>query len=48
MSFRVEDHASICKEYTEENLLLEISATDRKGKITKYEVPISVSDNCHQ
>lgn len=48
MSFHVEDHASICKEYTEENLLLEISATDKKGKTTKYEVPISVSDNCHQ
>lgn len=48
ISFHVDDHASICKEYTEESLLLEISATDIADKITKYEIPISISDNCHK
>lgn len=48
LSFHVDDHASICKEYTEESLLLEISATDTKDKTIKYEIPISISDNCHK
>lgn len=48
MSFHVENHASICKEYTEESLLLEILATDISNKTTKYEISISISDNCHQ
>lgn len=48
MSFHIDDHASICKEYTEESLLLEISATDLKGKTIKYEISISVSENCQQ
>ena len=48
MSFHVENHARICEEYTEESLLLEISATDLKQKTTKYEIPIIVSDNCQK
>lgn len=48
MTFHIDDHASICKDYTEESLLLEIAATDIKNKTTKYEVSISISDNCHQ
>ncbi len=48
MSFHVDDHASICKEYTEESLLLEISATDISGKTTKYEISIAVSDSCQK
>lgn len=48
MTFHIDDHASICKEYTEESLLLEISATDLKNKTTKYDIPISISDNCHK
>lgn len=46
MSFNIDNHASICKEYTEESLLLEISATTKEDKITKYEIPITISDNC--
>lgn len=46
MSFNIDNHASICKEYTEESLLLEISATTKEDKTTKYEIPITVSDNC--
>ena len=46
MTFNIDNHASICKEYTEESLLLEIAATTKEGKITKYEIPIAISDNC--
>lgn len=46
MTFNIDNHASICKEYTEESLLLEISATTKDNKTTKYEIPISISENC--
>ena len=46
MTFNIDNHASICKEYTEESLLLEISAATKDNKITKYEIPISISENC--
>ncbi len=47
MTFNIDNHASICEEYTEESLLLEISATTKEDKTTKYEIPISISDNCN-
>lgn len=47
MTFNIDNHASICKEYTEESLLLEISATTKEDKTTKYEIPISISENCN-
>lgn len=47
MTFNIDNHASICKEYTEESLLLEISATTKKNKTTKYEIPIQISENCN-
>ena len=48
ISFNVDNHASICKEYTEESLLIEIEAINKKDQITKYEIPIKVSENCTQ
>lgn len=47
MSFHTDDHASICKEYTEENLLIEIIATTIDNKSISYEIPIIVGDSCH-
>ena len=47
MSFNVDNHASICKEYTEESLLIEIEATSKEDKTTKYEIPIKISENCN-
>jgi transcriptional regulator with XRE-family HTH domain len=47
MSFNVDNHASICKEYTEESLLIEIEATNKQDKTTKYEIPIKISENCN-
>ena len=35
MSFNVDNHATICKEYTEESLLIEIEAITKKDKIIK-------------
>ena len=47
MTFNIDNHASICKEYTEESLLIEIEATTTKDKTTKYEIPIKISENCN-
>ena len=47
MTFNIDNHASICEEYTEESLLLEISATSKEDKVSKYEIPISISENCN-
>ena len=47
MKFNVDNHASICKEYTEESLLIEIEATTTKNKTNKYEIPIKISENCN-
>ena len=48
MTYNIENHASICKEYTEESLLIEILATDIEDKIIKYEIPITISENCQK
>lgn len=48
MSYNIDNHASICKEYTEESLLIEILATDKQDKIIKYEIPITISENCQK
>lgn len=48
MSFHSDDHASICKEYTEESLLIEITATTIDNKSNKYEIPIIIGDNCQK
>lgn len=48
MTYNIENHASICKEYTEESLLIEILATDKQDKIIKYEIPITISENCQK
>lgn len=48
MTFNSDNHARVCEEYTEESLLIEILATDKNNKITKYEVPISISENCQK
>ena len=46
MTFNIDNHASICKEYNEDSLLLEISATTKEDKTRMYEIPIDISDNC--
>ena len=48
MTNNIDNHASICKEYTEESLLIEILATDKQDKIIKYEIPITISENCQK
>lgn len=47
IEFKVDDYSRTCKIYTNNNLYLEINATDDEGKITAYKVPLSLDDDCN-
>lgn len=40
------DYKQNCKNFVNNKLCLEISATDSSGKVTLFEVPLSLEDNC--
>lgn len=40
------NYSRTCKNYKENNLYLEINATDSNNKITSYKVPLKLKDNC--
>lgn len=42
----VDDYKQNCKNFIDNRLYLEISATDELGKVTLFEVPLSLEDNC--
>lgn len=46
VKINVDSYEKSCKVYTENSLYLRIDATDLSGKITSYEIPLSLSDNC--
>ena len=48
MTYNIDNHASICKEYTEESLLIEILTINKQDKTIKYEIPITISENCQK
>ena len=48
MFFHVDDDKSICKEYEDENLLIEITATDKNNVSTKFSIPLKTSTNCKE
>lgn len=46
VNFRVDHYEKTCKLYKENSLYLEIEATDLKGKISVYKIPLKLKDNC--
>lgn len=46
VNFNVDNYENTCKVYKENSLNLEINATDIKGKITTYKIPLKLKDNC--
>ena len=46
ISFNVDNYSQACKNYSDNSLYLKISATDSNNKITSYEVPLTISNNC--
>ncbi len=45
--FHIDNYSRNCKSYSENSLYLQINATDEKGTITSYLVPLTLSDNCN-
>ena len=47
VSFKIDNYNKMCKDYTKENLYLEINATDIKNKITTYKIPLILENKCN-
>ena len=46
VNFNIDNFGKECKNIENNNILLEINATDSNGKITTYKVPLSLNGNC--
>ncbi len=46
VKFNVDNYENNCKNLTEENLYIEIEATDKDDKVTFYKIPLSLEKNC--
>ena len=48
IKINVDKHDSICKEYSDNTLQLELEAYDSYDRITTYRIPLKLNDNCKQ
>ena len=46
LTITVDNYNKMCKNYEQENLYLEINATDKNNKITTYKIPLSPEKKC--
>jgi len=46
VKFNIDDYKKTCKSYKENSLELEIDATNQKGEITTYKIPLKLEKNC--
>lgn len=46
VTITVDDYKKLCNEYTENSLYLLVNAKDNLGKITTYEIPLSMEKSC--
>ena len=46
ITIAVDNYSRVCKDYSKENLYLEINATDKDNKITTYKIPLSLDKSC--
>jgi len=46
IKFNTETNESICKEYADDSLQLELEAYDEEDRITSYKIPLKINDNC--
>lgn len=46
ITFSIDNYNRICKNYDENSLYLEINATDSSNKVTTYNIPLTLNDNC--
>ncbi len=46
VNFKVDDYEKACKSYRENELYLEIRATDSDDNVTSYQIPLTFDDDC--
>ena len=46
VELNIDNYTKTCKNYTNENLYLEINATDKNNKIITYKIPLNINENC--
>ncbi len=46
VTFNVDNYLKVCNVYEKDSFYIEIKATDNSGKITSYNVPITLDDKC--
>ena len=46
VSFKIDNYDKMCKDYSKENLFLEIKATLKNEQILTYEIPLSLDSSC--
>lgn len=47
VTFSIDNYNKICKDYSKNSLMLVIKAKDANGKITTYDIPLSIDDKCN-
>ena len=46
VELNIDNYTKTCKNYTNENLYLEVNATDKNNKIITYKIPLNINENC--
>lgn len=46
VKFKIDNYSKICKEVSNSNLYLEITATSQNDEITTYKIPLILEDSC--
>ena len=46
VTFNVDNYLKVCNTYVKDSFYLEIKAEDQSGKVTSYNVPITLDDKC--
>lgn len=45
-SFKINNYDRLCKTYSKNSLYLTIKATDNNDKVTTYDIPLTINDDC--
>ncbi len=45
-TFKINNYERLCKTYSKNSLYLTIKATDDKDKVTTYDIPLTINDDC--
>lgn len=46
VELNIDNYSKTCQKYSNDNLYLEINATDKDDKIVTYKIPLNVNENC--